>query len=66
MQNTSNLPVKERNRQFVGIIFDCCRKYGRLYVNDDGTAFEGHCPRCYRKVRVPIAEDGVAATFLQG
>jgi len=60
----------ERNQRarpdFVGVIFDCCGAYGRLYENRAATAFCGRCPRCYREVSVPIGEDGVDARFLRG
>jgi hypothetical protein len=46
-------------RPFVGIVFKCCNVYSRVYLNRDKTAFEGVCPRCYRKkVIVEIVESG--------
>lgn len=60
-----SLPQYAR-RPFVGIMYDCCGVYGRLYLNRTRTAFEGHCPQCYRKVTVPVGEDGTDARFLRG
>ena len=57
---------RDTARPFVGIIYDCCDTYGRLYLNRTSTAFEGHCPRCYRKVTVAAAENGSEDRFLRG
>ena len=59
-------PTKDTPRRFVGIMFDCCNIYGRLYLSKQRTAFEGRCPRCYRQVSVPASENGVDARFLRG
>jgi hypothetical protein len=45
-------------RPFVGIHFQCCRVYSRIYVNSNRTAFVGHCPRCAKAVRLEIAPGG--------
>jgi hypothetical protein len=50
-------------RPFLGIQFACCGLYARIYVNEEGTAYEGRCPRCARAVRVGIAAGGSASRF---
>ena len=38
--------IKRQSRPFLGIWFDCCGVYGRIYKNKDGTAYVGRCPKC--------------------
>ena len=53
-------------RQFVGVMFECCDAYGRLYPNRQRSAFVGRCPRCYRMVTVPVSDDGADTRFFRG
>jgi len=52
-----------KKRPFLGIFFDCCGAYSRIYRNEAGTAYEGRCPRCYNHVIVPIAPEGTRQRF---
>jgi hypothetical protein len=51
------------NRPFLGIHFTCCQVYSRIYMNAQGAAFEGRCPRCARPVTVRIGPDGTDSRF---
>ena len=57
---------KRTPRKFLGIYFDCCNVYGRIYQNKDNTAYVGRCPRCMRIVQVPIGENGTGQRFFRG
>ncbi|HPU05364.1 MAG TPA: hypothetical protein PLO20_02430 [Thermogutta sp.] len=47
-----------KGRPYLGILFRCCGIYLRIYLNRDGTAFEGRCPRCLRVVRIGVSPNG--------
>lgn len=52
-------------KKFLGVMFDCCNVYGRLYKNQQGTHYQGRCPRCMRTVRVKIGEGGTSQRFFR-
>ena len=47
-------------RPWVGIRFECCGVYTRIYRNRQGDAYEGRCPHCTRPVRLRIGPGGTA------
>ena len=51
------------DRPWVGIHFDCCSVYTRVYRNAEGTAYHGRCPRCLRPVTLRVGPGGTNARF---
>lgn len=48
-------------KEFIGIMMKCCRTYVRAYLNPNGDAFIGRCPRCLALVRINVVEEGGSA-----
>ena len=55
--------MSEAQRPFLGIHFRCCGVYGRIYRSPDRPAYEGRCPRCGRRVQVPVGPRGTRRRF---
>ena len=55
-------PEQSNKRKLIGVWFECCHTYGRLYKNKDGTMYRGRCPKCLRSVQVRIDENNDNAT----
>lgn len=52
-------------RKYLGIMFECCGVYARIYANKEGTAYIGRCPRCMKPVKVKIGEGGTDNRFFK-
>ena len=64
-QEEQCLPVKKEQRKFIGVKFNCCGIYVRIYINKEGTGYEGRCPKCFRPVKFKIGGDGVDHRFFE-
>ena len=44
--------------RFLSVMFRCCNNYGRLYMNDEQTRYEGRCPSCGARTSAVIGPGG--------
>ncbi len=52
-------------RRWLGVRFDCCRVYHRVYKNAAGNAYAGRCPKCYREVTILVGPAGTSSRFFR-
>lgn len=58
MPEKPTFKTTQKNKKFLGVRFASCNSYGRLYINDDGNAYVGRCPRCYTPFVVRVGSGG--------
>lgn len=52
---------KPPSRHFIGIHFECCNVYTRVYRREDQREYVGRCPNCLRIVRLRVGPGGTNA-----
>jgi len=57
--------ARGQRRPWVGIHFECCGVYARVYREPDASCYVGYCPRCQRRVTLRVGPDGVSARFFR-
>lgn len=50
-------------RRFVGVHFNCCDVYTRVYINRARSAYVGYCPKCAKQIRLKIGPGGSDSRF---
>lgn len=54
---------EKATKPYLGIMFNCCSVYVRIYKNKDNTAYVGRCPKCMKNVRIPVGQGGTNERF---
>ena len=49
---------RSSKRKFLSIYWKCCHVFSRVYKNEGLNQYQGYCPKCNRKLIVPIGKDG--------
>jgi len=49
----------EARRPWIGILFECCGVYARVYRDPAVMRYEGRCPRCGARLSVSVGPEGV-------
>ena len=52
-------------KKFLGVLFECCNVYLRIYINKERNAYEGRCPKCMRLLKVKIGPGGSDSRFFK-
>jgi len=52
-------------KKFLGVMFECCNVYQRIYLNKDKNAYEGRCPKCYKLVKAKVGPGGTNARMFR-
>ncbi|MGD8452626.1 MAG: hypothetical protein PVJ57_12475 [Phycisphaerae bacterium] len=47
-------------RPYIGVLFECCGVYARIYRRPEQKYYWGRCPKCLRTVHVRVGRDGVS------
>lgn len=58
-------PPSRAGRPFLGVRFNCCGEYARIYRNEQATAYQGRCPRCGKPAEFTIGPGGSGARFFE-
>lgn len=60
MSQAPSFKTTKRGKKFLGVRFAKCMAYGRLYSNDEGSAYVGMCPKCGKTYHVRIGAEGTS------
>jgi hypothetical protein len=52
-------------RPYLGILFECCGVYARVYRQTDAAFYRGRCPKCWRIAHVRVGRDGTPTRFFR-
>ena len=52
-------------RAWVGINFECCGVYSRVYRRPGADKYEGYCPKCRGRVSLRVGPNGVSARLFR-
>jgi hypothetical protein len=51
-------PSAPGKRPFLGIYFECCRVYARVYRRPDQNMYVARCPQCLRAAKIRVGHEG--------
>ncbi|MBI5865998.1 MAG: hypothetical protein HZB38_16135 [Planctomycetes bacterium] len=51
-------PGEAAQRPYLGIFFECCGVYARVYRDERDAEYVGRCPRCMAVIRARVGRNG--------
>lgn len=61
MPTKPSYKTTNKYKKFLGVRFASCNCYGRLYINDENSAYVGRCPKCYTSFAVRVGAGGTSS-----
>lgn len=55
---------RDGERMWVGVYYECCDAYSRVYRRREDLCYRGRCPRCGASVSIRVGPSGIAAKML--
>jgi hypothetical protein len=52
-------------KRWLGILFNCCHVYGRIYKDAANRRYRGRCPSCGTPIDVPVGPAGTNRRFFE-
>lgn len=56
---------KGEARPYIGILFECCGVYARVYRRPAQRCYSGRCPKCLRTIHVRVGPDGTSTRLFR-
>ena len=54
----------DSDRVWLGIYYECCLAYSRVYRRRNELSYRGRCPKCGARVSIRVGPQGIAAKML--
>ena len=54
-----------KGKKHIGVFFECCNIYTRVYINKNKKAYVGWCPKCAQRIEVKIDKRGTDCRFFE-
>jgi len=55
--------ASRQSKPFIGVNWECCKVYSRVYLNEKKTAYVGWCPKCGKRVQMDLSPTGSKSRF---
>ncbi len=52
-------------RPYLGIQFECCQVYARVYRDRSGRFYNARCPKCLKGIRIRVGKGGSSNRFFK-
>jgi len=52
-------------KKYIGVLFECCQVYRRIYKDEKKQAYIGRCPKCARQISLKIGPGETDCRFFK-